>query len=159
MVPYCWSHGLVVHVQFWSSLPPWAPQGYLVKKIKNSYNMPQRPNYGLILKNTWISCALCQFGPVKMSWGPRRGNSLNSPPPPPSPLFATKKIVLSKLNAFEGSKMMCEEVFFLLVLFRSKHFDTFWHFLSFKVIMYIYSLLWVQQIWLANAYFTFRLNM
>ena len=64
----------------------------------------------------------CQFGPVKMPWGPRRGNSLKCTP---SPLFATKKIVLDKTNAFEGSKMMLEEVFFLSVPFRSKHFDAF----------------------------------
>ena len=37
---------------------------------------------------------------------------------PPSPLFATIKVVLGKPNAFEGSKMMCEEVFFRLVPFR-----------------------------------------
>ena len=31
--------------------------------------------------------------------------------------------------------MMCEEVFFLSVPFRSKHFDVLCHFLSFKVII------------------------
>ena len=140
---------------------PWGPTGGLSQKNKkNSYNVPQRPNYGLILYNTWSSCALCQFIPVKMPWGPRRGHSLKFlPPPPPSPLFATKIIVLDKPNAFEGPKMMCEEVFFLSVPFGNKHFDMFWHFLSFKVIMYIYSILWVQQIWLANSYFTFKLNL
>ena len=117
------------------SRPPGAPQGDLVNN-KNSYNMPQRPN-------TWSSCALCQFGPVKMFWGPRRRHSLKFLPPP-SPLFATTKIILGKPNAFEGSKMMCEEIFFLLVQFRNKHFDAFWHFLSFKVIMYIYSILLIR---------------
>ena len=39
--------------------------------------------------------------------------------------------------------MMCEEVFFLSVPFQSKHFDVFLHFLSFKVIMYTYSILLV----------------
>ena len=46
---------------------------------------------------------------------------------------------------------MYEEVFLLLVPFRSKYFD--------KVITYIYSMFWVQRIYLANAYFTFKLNM
>ena len=50
-----------------------------------------------------------------------------------------------KPNAFEGPKMMYEEVFFLSVPFRCKHFDACWHFLSFKVIMYIFSILLVQQ--------------
>ena len=40
--------------------------------------------------------------------------------------------------------MMYEEVFFLSVPFRSKNFDAFWHFLSFKVIMYIYSILLIR---------------
>ena len=26
MVTFCWPHGLVVHVQFWSSPDPWGPQ-------------------------------------------------------------------------------------------------------------------------------------
>ena len=45
----------------------------------------------LILYYTWSKYAMCQFGPVKLSWGPRRGHSLN--PPPFSPLFETEKIV------------------------------------------------------------------
>ena len=65
--------------------------------------------------------------------------------PPPFLIVRLKKIVLNKPNAFEGPKMMCEEVFFLSVPCGSKHFDAFWHFLSFKVIMYIYSIVWVQQ--------------
>ena len=72
---------------------------------------------------------------------PRKGTKSKIPLPPPSPLFVTKKIVLDKPNAFEGPKMLCEEVFFLSVPFGSKHFDAFWHFLSFKVIMYTYSIL------------------
>ena len=40
--------------------------------------------------------------------------------------------------------MMCEEVFFLSVPFGSKHFDAFWHFLSFKVIRYVYSILLIR---------------
>ena len=82
---------------------------------------------------------------------------------PPSPLkIGSGKLVLDKkfppdkLNALEWSKRMYEEVSLLAVPFRSKHFDAFWHFLSFLVIIHI---LWVQQIWLAKACFTFKLNM
>ena len=83
--------------------------------------------------------------------------------PPPSPLkIGSGKLVLDKIfapdkpNALEWSKRMYEEVSLLSVPFRSKHFDAFWHFLSFWVIIHM---LWVQQIWLANACFTFKLNM
>ena len=148
MVSCCWSHGLVVHVQFWSSPDPLGPpQGDLVKKIK----IPIICLRGLIvvlfckIHDLVVYCA--SLVQSRCPGAPEGDIVLNSsPPPPPSQLFATKKIVLGKPNAFEGSKMMCEEVFFLLVPFRSKHFDGFWHFLSFKVIMYIYSILWVQQI-------------
>ena len=61
-----------------------------------------------------------------------------NPPPPPSPLkIGSGKLVLDKkfppdkLNALEWSKRMYEEVSLLAVPFRSKHFDAFWHFLSF----------------------------
>ena len=53
--------------------------------------------------------------------------------PPLSPFFVTKKIILDKPNAFQGSKMICEEVFFLWVPFGIKYFDAFWYFLLFKV--------------------------
>ena len=33
MVSCCWPHGLVVHVQFWSSLDPLGPHRGTVKKI------------------------------------------------------------------------------------------------------------------------------
>ena len=81
--------------------------------------------------------------------GPQKGGIVE-PPPPPSPLkigsgklVLDKKISPDKPNALELSKRMYEEVLLLLVLFRSKHFDAFWHFLSFWVIIHI---LWVQQI-------------
>ena len=48
----------------------------------------------------------------------------------PFPIVRDKKIVLDKPNAFEGSKMMYEEVFFLSVPLETEHFDAFWHFLS-----------------------------
>ena len=59
---------------------------------------------------------------------PEGGIVLNSPP------FSIVRNIffcVDKPNEFEGSKMMCEEVFFFSVPFRSKHFDAFWHFLSF----------------------------
>ena len=91
---------------------------------------------------------------------PKRGNS-GKFTPPPSPLkLGPGKLVLDKTfppdkpNALEWSKRMYEEVSLLPVPFRSRHFDAFWHFLLFWVIIHI----WVQQIWLANACFTFKLN-
>ena len=47
--------------------------------------------------------------------GVPEGGSLKSPPPPTPSL--RQKIVFDKLNEFEGSKMMCEDVFFLSVPF------------------------------------------
>ena len=78
--------------------------------------------------------------------GPKRGNSWKSPPPPSPLKIRCGKLVLDKKfppdkpNALEWSKRMYEEVSLLSVPFRSKHFDTFWHFLSFWVIIYIYSI-------------------
>ena len=37
MVTFCWPHGLVVHVQFWSSLAPWGPTGRTLFKKKISW--------------------------------------------------------------------------------------------------------------------------
>ena len=95
--------------------------------------------------------------------GPQKGELLKIHPPPPSPIkIGSGKLVLDKKfppdkpNALAWSKRMYEEVSLLSVPFRSKHFDAFWHFLSFWVIIHI---LGVQQIWLANACFTFKLNM
>ena len=35
---------------------------------------------------------MCQFGPVKLPWGPRRGHSIKFlPPPPPSPVVGDRK--------------------------------------------------------------------
>ena len=104
---------------------------------------------------------ICQFGPVKMQGGPKRGNSWKITPPFPlkigsGKLVLDKKVPPDKPNALEWSKRMYEEVSLLSVPFRSKYFDAFWHFLSFWVIIHI---LWVQQIWLANACFTFKLKM
>ena len=88
---------------------------------------------------------MCQFGPVKMQGGPKRGNSWKNQPPPPSPLkIGSGKLVLDKkfppdkLNAMEWSKRMYEEVSLLSVPFQSKHFDAFWHFMSFWVIIHVY---------------------
>ena len=93
--------------------------------------------------------------------GSKRGNSWKYTPPSPlkigsGKLVLDKKFPPDKLNALEWSKRMYEEVSLLSVPFRSKHFDAFWHFLSFLVIIHI---LRVQQIWLVNACFTFKLNM
>ena len=86
--------------------------------------------------------------------------------PTPSPLkigsgklVLDKKFLPDKLNALEWSKRMYEEVLLLSVPFRRKNFDVFWHFLSYWVLIHIYSILWVKQIWLANACLTFKLNM
>ena len=95
--------------------------------------MSQRPNWSLILLETWSRCALCQFGPVKLPLGPRRGHSLKFLPHPHLPrCLRQKKLFLDKRNALKWSKSMYEEVFLLSVPFRSKHFDAFWHFLSFR---------------------------
>ena len=71
---------------------------------------------------------MCQFGLVKMPCGPGRVESKIHP------IFATKN-VLDNPKAFEWSKMVFEEVFFLSMSFRSQHFDAFWHFLTIKVII------------------------
>ena len=41
---------------------------------------------------------------------------------------------------------MCDEVFLLLVPFGSKHFDAFWHFLSFEAIIYISSIVLLMHL-------------
>ena len=79
--------------------------------------------------------------------GPKEGIVENSPPFPLK--IGSGKLVLNKIfppdkqNALERSKRMYEEVSLLSLPFQSKHFDAFWHFLSFWVIIHI---LWVQQI-------------
>ena len=71
------------------SRPPGAPQGDLVKKLK----IPIICLIGLIIvlfckihdlvvHQFFCILHLCQFGPAKMSWGPRRVHSLKSPPLP-----------------------------------------------------------------------------
>ena len=93
---------------------------------------------------------MCQFGPVKMQGGPKRGNSGKFTPPPfplklgSGELVLDKKFPLDKPNALEWSKRMYEEVSLLSVPFRSRHFDAFWHFLSFWVIIHIYSILLIR---------------
>ena len=88
---------------------------------------------------------MCQFGPVKMQGGPKRGNNWKFTPPPSPLKIGSGKLVLDKIfppdkpNALEWSKRMYEEVSLLSVPFRSKHFDTFWHFLSFLVIITYYG--------------------
>ena len=70
--------------------------------------------------------------------GPQKG-AKSKIHPAPSLLFATEEFALYKPNAFEGCERKYEEVFFLSLPFRStsKHSDALWHFLSFKVIIYI----------------------
>ena len=76
--------------------------------------------------------------------GPQKGNSWKFTLPPLSPLkIGSGKLVLDKKfppdkpNALEWCKRMYEEVSLLSVPFRSKHFDAFWHFLLFWVIIHI----------------------
>ena len=115
-----------------------------------------RPHSQVVHVRVWSS---------QIARGPPKGGIVENshPPPPLSPLkIGSGKLVLDnkfppdKPNALEWCKRMYEEVSLLSVSFRSKHFDAFWHFLLFWVIIHI---LWVQQIWLANACFKFKLNM
>ena len=108
------------------------------------------------------SCACASLVQSNSKGAPKGGIVENSPPPLSPIKIGSGKLVLDKKfppdkpNALEWCKRMYEEVSLLSVPFRSKHFDAFWHFLLFWVIIHI---LWVQQIWLANACFTFKLNM
>ena len=58
----------------------------------------------------------------------------------PLPHCSRPKIVLDKPNAFEGSKMMCEEVFFLSVPFGTEHFDAFFWAFSVDLGNYVHIL-------------------
>ena len=77
-----------------------------------------------------------------------RGNSWKFTPSPlkigSGKLVLDKKNFPDKPNALEWAKRMYEEVSLLSVPFRSKHFDTFWHFLSFWVIIHMYSILLID---------------
>ena len=111
-----------------------------------------RPHSHVVQVPVWSS---------QIARGPKRGNSWKFTTPSQlkigsCKLVLNKKFPPDKRNALEWSKRMYEEVSLLSVPFRSIHFDAFWHFLSSWVIIHI---LWVQQIWLANACFTFKLNM
>ena len=81
---------------------------------------------------------MCQFGPVKLPWGPRRGQSLKSKfLPPPFPVVCNwKNCFLTNQMAMHWNDLKVYIKVWRSVLasvpFRSKHFDAFWHFLSFR---------------------------
>ena len=66
--------------------PPGAPQGDLVKKIKNPI-LCLRDLIMVFFCKIHDLVVHCASGSVKMPWGPIRGHSLKSPP---SALFTTK---------------------------------------------------------------------
>ena len=74
MVSYCLPHGLVVHVQFWSSPDPMGAHRVLSSPPKKCCEyVSQRPNYSLILLNTLLSCACTSLVQSKCPGDPEGG--------------------------------------------------------------------------------------
>ena len=73
----------------------------------------------------------CAIWSSQIALGAQKGGGYSLKFLPPSPLFATEKNVSRQIECIERSKTMYGEVFLSSVPFRSKHFDAFWHFLSF----------------------------
>ena len=87
MVLYCWTHGLAVHVQFWSSTDPMGPH-------KRTWSKTLLFLVCLIIvllycRIHYLVVHVPDYGSAKMPWDPRRGLCVTS-----SSLFVTTRVSL-----------------------------------------------------------------